>query len=231
MRRMRRLRHPGIRDLVAETRLSLKSMIQPMFIDEKLSEPKAIESMPGQFRHSLESIQAGAGALEDLGVPAILLFGLPAQKDEIGSAACDPEGIIQKAVRKIKEITDLIVITDLCLCEYTSHGHCGLIRDDKVLNDETLTILGEIAVNQAAAGADIIAPSGMMDHMVHAIRAALDLDDIWILPFFLIRLSMPPHSMDLSERQPSQVSSSEIEKGIRWILQMLQRRSGKCNWI
>jgi porphobilinogen synthase len=176
LRRMRRLRRPGIRDLVAETRLSLKSMIQPMFIDEKLSEPKAIESMPGQFRHSLGSLQKEAGALEDLGVPAILLFGLPAQKDEMGSAACDPDGIIQKAVKKIKEITDLIVITDLCLCEYTSHGHCGLIRDDKVLNDETLPILGEIAVNQAAAGADIIAPSGMMDHMVHAIRAALNVD-------------------------------------------------------
>jgi porphobilinogen synthase len=179
---MRRLRRTGIRELIAETRLSLKSMIQPMFIDEKLSEPKAIEPMPGQFRHSLSSIQKEAGDLEDLGVPAILLFGLPAQKDEIGSAACDPEGIIQKTVRRIKETTDLIVITDLCLCEYTSHGHCGLIRDDKVLNDETLPILGEIAVSQAAAGADIIAPSGMMDHMVHAVRVALDLDGYMDIP-------------------------------------------------
>ncbi len=176
MRRMRRLRRSGIRDLVAETRLSLESMIQPIFIDEKLSEPKAIESMPGQFKHSLGSIQEKASALEDLGIPAILLFGVPAKKDDMGSSACDPAGIIQKAVRKIKEITNLIVITDLCLCEYTSHGHCGLICDDKVLNDETLPILGEIAVSQAAAGADIIAPSGMMDHMVHAIRAALDID-------------------------------------------------------
>jgi porphobilinogen synthase len=176
MKRMRRLRRPGIRELVAETRLSLKDMIQPIFVDERISEPKAIEAMPGQFRQSLESLPAEAGSLEDLGVPAVLLFGLPAQKDEVGSGAYDSQGIIQKAVRRIKETTNLIVITDLCLCEYTSHGHCGLIRGERVLNDETLPLLGEAAVSQAEAGADVIAPSGMMDHMVGAIRAALDLD-------------------------------------------------------
>jgi porphobilinogen synthase len=176
MKRMRRLRKPGIRDLVAETRLSLKDMIQPIFVDERTSEPKAIEAMPGQFRQSLESLPAEAGTLEDLGVPAVLLFGLPAQKDEVGSGAYDSQGIVQKAVRRIKETTNLVVITDLCLCEYTSHGHCGLIRGERVLNDETLPLLGETAVSQAEAGADIVAPSGMMDHMVGAIRAALDLD-------------------------------------------------------
>jgi porphobilinogen synthase len=176
MKRMRRLRKPGIRDLVAETRLSLKDMIQPIFVDERTSEPKAIEAMPGQFRQSLESLSAEAGALEDMGVPAVLLFGLPAQKDEVGSGAYDSQGIVQKAVRRIKETTNLIVITDLCLCEYTSHGHCGLIRGERVLNDETLPLLGEAAVSQAEAGADIVAPSGMMDCMVGAIRAALDLD-------------------------------------------------------
>lgn len=173
---MRRLRSPGIRDIVAETRLSLKNMIQPIFVDERIAKPQAIEAMPGQFRQSLESLPAEAGALEDLGIPAVLLFGLPAQKDDVGSGAYDSEGVIQKAVRRIKETTNLVVITDLCLCEYTSHGHCGLIRDKKVLNDETLPILGEVAVAQAEAGADIVAPSGMMDHMVQAIRAALDLD-------------------------------------------------------
>lgn len=173
---MRRLRRPGIREMVAETRLSLKDMIQPIFVDERASEPKPIEAMPGQFRQSLESLSAEAGALEDLGVPAVLLFGLPSQKDEVGSGAYDPEGVVQKAVRRIKETTNLVVITDLCLCEYTSHGHCGLIKGEEVLNDETLTLLGETAVSQAEAGADIIAPSGMMDHMVRAIRAALDLD-------------------------------------------------------
>lgn len=176
MRRMRRLRQPGIREMVAETRLSLKDMIQPIFVDERASEPKPIEAMPGQFRQSLESLGAEAGAIEDLGVPAVLLFGLPSQKDEVGSGAYDSEGIVQKAVRRIKETTNLVVITDLCLCEYTSHGHCGLIRGEEVLNDETLPLLGETAVSHAAAGADIIAPSGMMDHMVSAIRAALDLD-------------------------------------------------------
>jgi porphobilinogen synthase len=176
MKRMRRLRKPGIRDLVAETRLSLKDMIQPIFVDERTSEPKAIEAMPGQFRQSLESLPAEAGALEDMGVPAVLLFGLPAQKDEVGSGAYDSQGIVQKAVRIIKDTTNLVVITDLCLCEYTSHGHCGLIRGERVLNDETLPLLGEAAISQAEAGADIVAPSGMMDHMVGAIRAALDLD-------------------------------------------------------
>ncbi len=176
MRRMRRLRAPGIREMVAETQLSLKDMIQPIFVDERASHPKAIEAMPGQFRQSLESLAAEAAILEDLGVPAVLLFGLPAHKDELGSSACDPEGVIQRAVRRIKENCDLIVITDLCLCEYTSHGHCGLIRGETVLNDETLPILGKIASSHAEAGADIIAPSGMMDHMIRAIRTALDLD-------------------------------------------------------
>ena len=176
MRRMRRLRAPRIRDMVAENALSCRNLVQPIFVDERASEPQAIASMPGQYRQSLESIAAEAAALEDLGVPAVLLFGLPAHKDECGSGAYDSQGIIQRAVAAIKENTNLVVITDLCLCEYTSHGHCGLVRGEKVLNDETLPLLGETASSHAAAGADIIAPSGMMDHMVRAIRAALDVD-------------------------------------------------------
>lgn len=176
IKRMRRLRQPGVRDLVAENRLSVKTMIQPIFVDERLSQLKPIDSMPGQNRQSLDSVAGEAAELEDLGVPAVLLFGLPAHKDDMGSAACDSGGIIQKAVAKIKGTTNLVVITDLCLCEYTSHGHCGLIRGERILNDETLPILGEIAVSHAEAGADIIAPSGMMDGMVGAIRTALDLE-------------------------------------------------------
>ena len=176
MKRMRRLRKPGIREMVAETDLHLGDLIQPIFVDERISGPRGIVAMPGQFRQSLESLAAEAAVLEDLGVPAVLLFGLPAQKDEMGSGAYDPNGVIQKAVRTIKEATDLVVITDLCLCEYTSHGHCGLIRGEAVLNDETLPILGEVAISHAEAGADVIAPSGMMDHMVQVIRAALDVD-------------------------------------------------------
>ena len=176
IKRMRRLRKAGVRDLVAENRLSIKSMIQPLFVDERLSQPKPIDTRPGQTRQSLASVAREAAELEDLGVPAVLLFGLPAHKDEIGSGSYDSQGIIQKAVEKIKETTKLVVITDLCLCEYTSHGHCGLIRGEKILNDETLPILGEIAVSHADAGADIIAPSGMMDGMVGSIRTALDLE-------------------------------------------------------
>jgi porphobilinogen synthase len=179
---MRRLRSPKIRDLIAETRLSLHNMIQPIFVDERLSEPKLIQSMPGQSRQSLGSLQKEAGELEDLGVPAVLLFGLPVHKDELGSASYDKHGVIQESVRKIKEVTGLTIITDICLCEYINHGHCGLIRNNKVLNDETLPILGAIAVSHAESGADIVAPSGMMDHMVHAIRTALDLDGYVEMP-------------------------------------------------
>ena len=177
MRRMRRLRAPKIRDMVAENSLSCRNLVQPIFVDERASEPRAIDSMPGQFRQSLESLAAEAGALEDLGIPAVLLFGLPAHKDESGSGAYDPQGIIQKAVAAIKENTGLVVITDLCLCEYTSHGHCGLVRGEKVLNDETLPLLGETA-DQPCRGRSGYCGSfcGMMDHMVRAIRAALDVD-------------------------------------------------------
>lgn len=182
MRRMRRLRSPKIRDLIAETRLSLDGMIQPIFVDERLSVPKSIESMPDQSRQSLGSIQKEAGELEDLGVPAILLFGVPVHKDEVGSASYDKHGVIQESVRKIKEVTGLAVITDICLCEYTNHGHCGLIRNNRVLNDETLPVLSAIAMSHAESGADIVAPSGMMDHMVQAIRTALDLDGYTDIP-------------------------------------------------
>lgn len=176
MRRMRRLRKSGLRDLVKETRLSVKDMIVPVFVDERASSPVPIASMPGQARQSLSSISEEAGSIEDLGIPAMLLFGLPAEKDEEGSNASDPGGVIQRAVAAIKEETNLVVITDLCLCEYTSHGHCGLIRGEEILNDETLPVLGEVAVSHAEAGADVIAPSGMMDHMVRAIRASLDIE-------------------------------------------------------
>lgn len=174
MRRMRRLRKPGIREMVAETRLSVRDLIMPVFVDERIDEPVPISSMPGQMRQSLKTVAEEAGRIEDLGIPAVILFGIPSSKDDTGSGAYDREGVIQKAVRRIKESTDLAVITDLCLCEYTSHGHCGVVRGQEIINDETLPILGRTAVSQAEAGADIVAPSGMMDHMVRAIRSALD---------------------------------------------------------
>jgi porphobilinogen synthase (EC 4.2.1.24) len=174
LRRMRRLRRPGIREMVAETRISVRDLIMPVFVDERIDEPVPISSMPGQMRQSMKTVAEEAGRIEDLGIPAVILFGIPSRKDEIGSSAYDREGVIQRAVRRIKESTDLVVITDLCLCEYTSHGHCGVVRGQEILNDETLSILGRTAVSQAESGADIVAPSGMMDHMVRAIRSALD---------------------------------------------------------
>lgn len=171
---MRRLRKSGIREMVAETRLSVKDLIMPIFVDERIDEPVPINSMPGQMRQSLNTVAEEAGRIEDLGIPAVILFGIPSRKDDLGSSAYDHDGVIQRAVRRIKESTDLVVITDLCLCEYTSHGHCGLVRGQEIMNDETLPILGRTAVSQAESGADIVAPSGMMDNMVRAIRSALD---------------------------------------------------------
>jgi porphobilinogen synthase len=175
MRRMRRLRKPGLRRMVAETRVSVDDLIMPLFVDERLKVPVRIESMPGQERHSIDSLAKEVEELEELGVPAVILFGLPEEKDEAGSGAYDPQGIVQRATERIKETTsNIVVIADLCLCEYTSHGHCGVIQGQEVANDETLPLLGKTAVSQARAGADVVAPSGMMDHMVAAIRGALD---------------------------------------------------------
>ena len=177
--RMRRLRQDRIRNLVAETELSAKDLICPIFVDETIREPVEIESMPGQYRVPLDTVADEAKEIEDLGIPAILLFGIPETKDEEGTSAYDDSGIIQQAVQNIRNVTrDLTIITDLCLCEYTTHGHCGIVDYDTktVLNDQTLPVLGKVAVSHARAGADIVAPSGMMDGMVRAIRTALDID-------------------------------------------------------
>ncbi|MEA3421898.1 MAG: porphobilinogen synthase [Acidobacteriota bacterium] len=176
--RMRRLRSLK---LIKETRLSIDDLILPLFIDENIEgrNKKPINSMPGQYRFSIEGAVKEVLDARSMGIKSVLLFGIPRKKDEMGSEAFNREGVIQRAVREIKnEVEDVIIITDLCLCEYTSHGHCGLvdIENGKVVNDPTLNVLGKIAVSQAEAGADIVAPSGMMDGMVKAIRAALDND-------------------------------------------------------
>jgi len=170
--RMRRLR---TLKLIQETRLSIDDLSLPLFIDENIADKAPIESMPGQYRFSIERALKEVSEAHSLGIKSVLLFGIPARKDETGSEAFNKEGVIQRAVRALKkDFKDLVVITDLCLCEYTTHGHCGLIEDGAVLNDPTLTILGKVAVSQAEAGADIVAPSGMMDGMVKAIRHSLD---------------------------------------------------------
>ena len=174
--RLRRLRRaPALRELVRETHLSVKDFIYPLFITEGRGIRQEIESMPGQYRWSLDLLPAEIEAVARLGVRAVLLFGIPDHKDEVGSGAWAEDGIIQRAVRVIKAtVPDLTVICDVCLCEYTSHGHCGIVRDGYVQNDETLELLARTAVSQAAAGADVVAPSDMMDGRVGAIRRALD---------------------------------------------------------
>ncbi len=176
--RMRRLRNGKIKDMVRETSLSVNDLIYPLFINETIDEKKEVPSMPGVFNWPLSMAADAVKEAVDLGIPAVLLFGIPKEKDPEGHQAYGEHAVVQEATRRIKEAfgKDIIVITDLCMCEYTSHGHCGII-DEKtkdVDNDLTLPLLGKIAVSQAEAGADIIAPSGMMDGMIEAIRTALD---------------------------------------------------------
>jgi len=175
--RMRRLRATrALRGLVRETEISPSDFVLPMFVAHGLDRREPIEAMPGVERLSIAHAVDEAGEAAALGIPAVLLFGIPAAKDAEGSGAWDEEGIVQLATRAIKEAhPETIVITDLCLCEYTDHGHCGLLRGDgSVDNDATLELLARTAVSQARAGADIVAPSDMMDGRVGAIRTALD---------------------------------------------------------
>lgn len=164
-----------MRDMVRENHVRVDELIYPLFVmeGENLAEP--VESMPGICQYSLYRMNEELDRVKEAGIPAILIFGIPAHKDEVGSGAYDEHGIVQEAIRRIKkDYPDLIVIADVCLCEYTSHGHCGLIRDGIILNDETLPLLAKSAVSYAEAGADIVAPSDMMDKRVGAIRKALD---------------------------------------------------------
>ena len=176
MRRFRRLRQTEeMRSFVRETRIGREDLIYPVFVQEGRDIREPVPSMPGVFRYSIDRLDEILARRKSLGIPAILLFGIPGHKDERGSGAYDPEGITQRAIRFIKEkMPSLLVIADICLCEYTSHGHCGLVGDGQVLNDETLPLLARAAVTNADAGADIIAPSDMMDGRVAAIRKALN---------------------------------------------------------
>ena len=177
--RLRRLRAThALRGLVRETSLDASDLVYPMFVAHGLDRREPIEAMPGVDRLSIAHAVAEAGEAAALGIPAVLLFGLPAAKDDEGSGAWDDEGVVQLATRAIKDAhPDLIVVTDLCLCEYTSHGHCGVVRDDGTVdNDATLELLARTATSQARAGADVIAPSDMMDGRVGVIRTALDDD-------------------------------------------------------
>jgi porphobilinogen synthase len=174
---MRRLRKTGVmRDMVRETELSPRDFVYPMFVELGTDSRTPIEAMPGVDRLSISHAVEEAGSAYELGIPAVLLFGIPAHKDDVGSGAYDEEGVVQLATRAIKDAyPDLLVITDVCLCEYTSHGHCGVLTPDgQVDNDPSLELLARTAASQVAAGADIVAPSDMMDGRVGALRAQLD---------------------------------------------------------
>lgn len=174
--RMTRLRGNSMtRALVKETRLHPQQFIAPLFINEKLSESQAINAMPGQYQFSLDSLPKEIETLSQLGIPAVLLFGIPKHKDALGSESFNDEGIIQKAIKKIRAVNkELLIITDLCFCEYTDHGHCGILDDYSIDTDKTLEFLAKQALSHAKAGANWVAPSGMTDGMVQAIREALD---------------------------------------------------------
>ena len=182
--RLRRLRKTSaLRDVFRETALSPKDFIFPLFIVEGDNVKKEISSMPEQYQLSIDNAIAECEDLVKLGIPSVILFGIPSEKDEVGSGAYADNGIIQRATREIKSrFPELIVITDVCLCEYTSHGHCGVIEDGYVHNDRTLELLAKEAVSHAASGADIIAPSDMMDGRIDAIRKGLDANGFTDIP-------------------------------------------------
>jgi porphobilinogen synthase len=176
---MRRSRSKNIQPLLREITVSKNDLIAPLFVDETITAPLPIASMPGQFRYPVSDIAAVASGLWKRGIRAILIFGIPKTKDPCGCSAYDPEGVVQQAVRRVKaEVTEMVVITDVCACEYTDHGHCGIIGETRcgpdLLNDPSLELMNKIALSHAENGADIVAPSCMLDGMIGSIRAALD---------------------------------------------------------
>lgn len=184
--RLRRLRKGKIRNLVRETTLSVDDLVQPIFVNETIDSAVEIPSMPGIYNIPLSEVVNEAKEIAELGIPAVIIFGVPAFKDAEGSSSYGETDVVQEAVRRIKaELGDeLVVITDVCMCEYTSHGHCGIVdfETKEILNDPTIEVIGKIAVSHAKAGADMVAPSCMMDGMVEAIRHALDMNGFENIP-------------------------------------------------
>jgi porphobilinogen synthase len=186
--RPRRLRNnPTLRRMIRETRLSVDNLLMPLFVCPGSGVAQPIASMPGNFRFSTDKLVEECRAIRDLGIPAVILFGIPERKDPLGSEGYASDGVVQVAIRGIKKaLPDLMVVTDVCLCEYTSHGHCGVLRGETVANDPTLELLAKMSVSHAEAGADMVAPSDMMDGRVGAIRRALDekgFDDLPVMAY------------------------------------------------
>jgi porphobilinogen synthase len=231
-RRFRRLRRtPALRRLVRETRLSADQFVLPLFVCEGGRVRREVSSMPGVYQLSADEAGTEAAAAQSDGVPAVLLFGLPKEKDDEGSAAEDPDGPVQQAVRRIRDsVADMVVITDVCLCEYTSHGHCGIVADGEIVNDATVDRLVRAAISHARAGAHVVAPSDMMDGRVGAIRSALDeagFDQVAIMsyaakycsgfygPFREAADSAP----QFGDRRSHQMDTANVEEALREVAQ------------
>lgn len=233
MRRFRRLRsNESIRSLVRETRVDKKDLIYPIFVAEGENIKKPVESMPNVYQYSLDRLDEILAEISESSIAGILIFGIPKHKDELASGAYDENGITQQAIRYIKvKYPSMLIIADVCLCEYTSHGHCGVVCGHKILNDETLPLLSRMAVSLAKAGADIIAPSDMMDGRVSAIEMPLTKTALQILLYFLTVQSLRLHIIHRSEMPPSPHLNSATEKAIRWTMQTAKRHCERLKTI
>jgi porphobilinogen synthase len=197
-------RTDALRALVRETHIQPSDFIYPIFVREGQTEPEPISSMPGQSRLPVSHLADEAKRIQDLGIGAILIFGLPIHKDEQASSSSDPDGVVQNAIRTIKSSTpNLVVMTDVCVCAYMPHGHCGVLNGQEVDNDATLPLLANMAVSHAAAGADVVGPSSMMDMQVGALRTAPIKTDSKTPPSWRTRPSSVPHFMAHSEKPPT----------------------------
>ena len=219
MERTRRLRTSNyMRDMVRENHVRIDELIYPIFVTEGENIKHPVESMPGIYQYSLDRLSEEINRIKEAGIKAILIFGIPDHKDEVGSGAYAEDGIVPKAIRQIKkEYEELLIIADVCLCEYTSHGHCGLVKDGVILNDETLPLLAKASVSYAKAGADIIAPSDMMDLRVKAIREALDEAGFVYTPIMSYSAKFASGYYGPFVMQHILHQDLEIEKHTRWI--------------
>ena len=233
--RPRRLReNAGLRDLVGETVLTRNDLIYPLFVSEAIARCEEIASMPGQYRHSIDSLLKQCELIVKAGIKAILLFGIPREKDPLGRGAYAENGIIQRAVRSVKqEGFPLLIITDVCLCEYTSHGHCGVVKGERIDNDATLQLLAAAALSQAQAGADVVAPSDMMDGRVQAIRRALDEAELEHVPIMAYSAKYASafygpfreaagSAPQFGDRRSHQMNPANRREALREVLQDLQ---------